>query len=370
MVLTPVLCTQDYVHRVGRTGRAGRKGTAYTFITPEQGRFGQDLIKALELSGNKPPEALTQLWATYKSERKKSGGGAKGSGFGGRGFKFDEGEEEKKQKARKAQMQGMGMPGEEEEDIEEDIFNTEDAVDAEVEAELEALLGLGKAKAKAKSEAKIEPTPAAALSTAAPVAGATEGALAAATAAAALISSQTLMTSASSFNNNPNSADAKLAAAQRIAQSLAKNLGPSAPEGANVATETMARARELEEKYGLKKPDEPDEPVGRFEEELEINDFPQQARWRVTRKEHVAELSDFSGCAITVRGSFFPKGKNPKEGERKLYLFLESTTEGNVVKAKAEIIRILKEELKRNKTEFTASRQVPGRYNPLSLTFR
>ena len=29
---------EDYVHRIGRTGRAGRKGTAYTIVTPEDGK--------------------------------------------------------------------------------------------------------------------------------------------------------------------------------------------------------------------------------------------------------------------------------------------------------------------------------------------
>jgi ATP-dependent RNA helicase DeaD len=32
----PEFC-DDYVHRVGRTGRMGREGTAFTFVTPEQG---------------------------------------------------------------------------------------------------------------------------------------------------------------------------------------------------------------------------------------------------------------------------------------------------------------------------------------------
>jgi len=32
----PQFC-DDYVHRVGRTGRMGREGTAYTFVTPEEG---------------------------------------------------------------------------------------------------------------------------------------------------------------------------------------------------------------------------------------------------------------------------------------------------------------------------------------------
>jgi ATP-dependent RNA helicase DeaD len=32
----PQFC-DDYVHRVGRTGRMGREGSAYTFVTPEEG---------------------------------------------------------------------------------------------------------------------------------------------------------------------------------------------------------------------------------------------------------------------------------------------------------------------------------------------
>ena len=38
---------EDYIHRVGRTGRAGRKGTAITFITPEEGQYAPDLVRAL-----------------------------------------------------------------------------------------------------------------------------------------------------------------------------------------------------------------------------------------------------------------------------------------------------------------------------------
>jgi ATP-dependent RNA helicase DeaD len=32
----PQFC-DDYIHRTGRTGRMGREGTAYTFVTPEEG---------------------------------------------------------------------------------------------------------------------------------------------------------------------------------------------------------------------------------------------------------------------------------------------------------------------------------------------
>ena len=40
----------------------------------------------------------------------------------------------------------------------------------------------------------------------------------------------------------------------------------------------------------------------KFEEELEINDFPQQARWKVTSKEALAQISEYSEAGITVRG--------------------------------------------------------------------
>lgn len=49
-----------------RTGRAGNKGYAYTFITPEQGRYSGDIIKALELSQNSIAEDLQKLWDEYK----------------------------------------------------------------------------------------------------------------------------------------------------------------------------------------------------------------------------------------------------------------------------------------------------------------
>ena len=55
-----------FIH--SRTGRAGNHGYAYTFITPEQGRYAGDIIKAFELAGQSsrvPPE-LTHLLEEQK----------------------------------------------------------------------------------------------------------------------------------------------------------------------------------------------------------------------------------------------------------------------------------------------------------------
>lgn len=126
----------------------------------------------------------------------------------------------------------------------------------------------------------------------------------------------------------------------------------------------------------------------KYEEELEINDFPQQARWKVTSKvcnycsfksntllvffllkfntisqqlitknknttnrsfsflqEALAQISEYSEAGLTVRGTYVPTGKTVPEGERKLYLAIESCSEMSVQKAKREITRLIKEEL-------------------------
>lgn len=110
----------------------------------------------------------------------------------------------------------------------------------------------------------------------------------------------------------------------------------------------------------------------KYEEELEINDFPQQARWKVTSKvrylynnfltmiyilhlfyflfvlflqEALAQISEYSEAGLTVRGTFVPPGKPVPEGERKLYLAIESCSEMAVQRAKSEITRLIKDEL-------------------------
>lgn len=83
-----------------------------------------------------------------------------------------------------------------------------------------------------------------------------------------------------------------------------------------------------------------------YEEELEINDFPQQARWKITSKETISHICEYAEVGITVRGTYFPPGsKEPPTGERKLFLAIESLNEKNLSLAKSEIARIIKEEI-------------------------
>ncbi|KAI8977951.1 P-loop containing nucleoside triphosphate hydrolase protein [Pilobolus umbonatus] len=123
-------------------------------------------------------------------------------------------------------------------------------------------------------------------------------------------------------------------------------LSPAALAAKKAANAVAARINAM---TGLKKPeiigsklgtDETDaHPV--YAEEIVINDYPQKARWRVTNKEQISQITEVSGAAITTRGSFFPPGKQPTGNERKLYLFIEGDSEMVVEKAKSEIKRIL-----------------------------
>jgi len=96
-----------------------------------------------------------------------------------------------------------------------------------------------------------------------------------------------------------------------------------------------------------------------FEAELEINDFPQQARWKVTHKGFQAEITELTGAAVTTKGIYVKSGE-PPEGERRLYLQIEGPTEQSVRKAKQEIKRVLEELTEKAMRRDTGA---AGRYN-------
>lgn len=347
---------EDYVHRAGRTGRAGNKGYAYTFITEEQARYAGDIIKALELSGSSVPPELEQLWASFKDQQKAEGKSIKSSsGFSGKGFKFDETEHALANERKKLQKAALGLQDSDDEDGALDI-----------EEQIESMFNSKKrvkdlAPGTAIPGAGVVPTTAAST-------GGTGGA----------------PTSAGNIQ--------KLEMAKRLALKInaQKNLGAEAQDVMQQATNAILRggtimtpsvsaktiAEQLAEKINAKlnytpvekmeeekQGAEQTETVKRYEEELEINDFPQTARWKVTSKEALQRIGEYSEAAITIRGTYFPPGKEPKEGERKIYLAIESANELAVQKAKTEITRLIKEELIRLQNSYQPTSK--GRYKVL-----
>lgn len=351
---------EDYVHRAGRTGRAGNKGYAFTFITEDQARYAGDIIKALELSGNTVPPELEKLWSEFKEQQKAEGKAIKKtSGFSGKGFKFDETEQALANERKKLQKAALGLQDSDDEDTALDI-------DEQIES-------MFNSKKRVKDMAG--PGVPGGAAGGGGNAGGAGGAAAAANAPA------------------PTAGNAeKLEIAKRLAKKLSvnKNLGAEAQDVMQQATNAILRggtilaptvsaktiAEQLAEKINAKlnyvpveKLEEdkqeagPNESFKRYEEELEINDFPQTARWKVTSKEALQRISEYSEAAITIRGTYFPPGKDPKEGERKIYLAIESASELAVQKAKAEITRLIKEELIRLQNSYQPTNK--GRYKVL-----
>ncbi|KAL6098282.1 ddx46 [Pungitius sinensis] len=331
---------EDYVHRAGRTGRAGNKGFAYTFITDDQVRYAGDIIKALELSGSPVPQELEQLWASFKDQQKLEGKSIKSSsGFSGKGFKFDETEHALANERKKLQKAALGLQDSDDEDGALDI-----------EEQIESMFN-------SKKRVKDLSAP-----------GSASGASGSASSSAGVQGGLPGLGPPSAGNIQ------KLEMAKRLALKInaQKNLGAEAQDVMQQATNAILRggtimtpsvsaktiAEQLAEKINAKlnytpvekleeerQAAEQAETVKRYEEELEINDFPQTARWKVTSKEALQRIGEYSEAAITIRGTYFPPGKEPKEGERKIYLAIESANELAVQKAKTEITRLIKEEL-------------------------
>ncbi|XP_061659923.1 probable ATP-dependent RNA helicase DDX46 isoform X1 [Syngnathoides biaculeatus] len=349
---------EDYVHRAGRTGRAGNKGYAYTFITEDQVRYAGDIIKALELSGSPVPADLEQLWASFKDQQKAEGKTIKSSsGFSGKGFKFDETEHALANERKKLQKAALGLQDSDDEDGALDI-----------EEQIESMFN-------SKKRVKDLTAP-----------GAAAGGGGSSGASAGSLSGLSGLGPTSAGNIQ------KLEMAKRLALKInaQKNLGAEAQDVMQQATNAILRggtimtpsvsaktiAEQLAEKINAKlnytpvekleeerQAAEQSETVKRYEEELEINDFPQTARWKVTSKEALQRIGEYSEAAITIRGTYFPPGKEPKEGERKIYLAIESANELAVTKAKTEITRLIKEELIRLQNSYQPTSK--GRYKVL-----
>jgi len=308
---------EDYVHRVGRTGRAGRKGCAITFISEEEARYAPDLLKALELSEQTVPNDLKTLADSFMAKVNQGLEQAHGTGYGGSGFKFNEEEDEVRRAAKKAQAKEYGF--------EEDKSDSEDEDEGIRKAggDISQHPALAQILAATKVNAPALPTP---------------------MSAAQLISNGGLPVSFPS-----------VLGLQTPAVLPGTGLPLAANDGAaRAALAAMNLHRNIEKIQSEALPEH-------YEAELEINDFPQNARWKVTHKETLGPISDWTGAAITTRGQFFPPGKVPGPGERKLYLFIEGPTEQSVKTAKAQLKRVL-EDITNQALQLPGGNQ-PGKYS-------
>lgn len=380
---------EDYVHRVGRTGRAGRKGWAYTFVTDDEDKYAPDLVKALEQSGASVPESLKKLADDFLSKQKAGLAKAHGSGFGGKGFQFNESEANKKKAERKRQRKALDLDidveessSDEEEGEEGASGSTDGAIRAvgagapvavvpgatpaaggivssgggggpvaPPDASVVMLVGLIRSVAPdlvrdlppvafTSIPELVRVLPANSLLAVLPILNAQQAAqqAAAAAAAAAAGAAPGAITSANQIE-----AAKRAALLATLALHVKRNLAMPAGVGGLLPGGVVGPG-------GLPLPTGAAAPAAaavpeptHFECDLEINDYPQQARWKVTHKDALYQITELTGAAITTRGTFFPPGKTPGPGERKLFLFIEGPSEQSVKEARTEIKKILEE---------------------------
>ncbi|KAJ2695088.1 pre-mRNA processing RNA-helicase [Coemansia sp. IMI 209128] len=344
---------EDLVHRVGRTGRAGNKGDAYTFIAPDQDRYANEVVKALKLSGLTPPEDVQALanafWEKVKQGKERHGGK---SGFGGKGLeKLDKERSMVKKMQKITYSAATGETLEDDDDSEEDDADRQAEADSDGETTPSARRGKAKGKdgsasnslAEANSPQDVPPAAAVPRPVVASLApgmpAAAQAALLAAQAAAQRLN----------IGSEPRSQATPLSVVDQINQQLGM---PVTPTSAELIAAATARLRAISAQKaapatgsGAPAPNAgvSTVPVGSYGCELDINDYPQKARWRATNHEALSQIIEQTGAAITTRGIYVPPGKPTPEGERRLYLSIESDSERSAEQAKSEIKRLLTE---------------------------
>ena len=395
---------EDYVHRVGRTGRAGRAGTAYTFLDPvNEDAYAPILHKALKQAKMAIPPELAELSKKFATAAAAGEKQWASSGYAGRGYKFDDdeldGEKAAARDQRKAMEAEMGLHDPDLRDDDDDGGDAEaEAKNAAARAALAAEAAApdatalatapapGAAAAVMLAAAGVAPAPGAVAKAAPPLLGALpkEGVVPNAVARAPIEAQMAMagvvpgLAQASSAKEmkgmsplerakllaaqfgrgqqaGGGGAFAALAAAARPAGGAAQPLDSlQSPQHA-----ALARARALAAQMGGAAPPvlQPAAPAaipvlggvqtlpgGHCYDELDVNDYPGEARWRATHRDNILRVQEETGCAIISRGQYIAPGKTPEPGQKRLYLALEAKDELSIKHAKAELKRLLDEE--------------------------
>lgn len=280
---------EAYVHQVGRTGRAKTKGVAYTFVnSAEEAKFAPIVVRAMSEAGQSENVSapLKELSDSYKSKVEKGEAQWAGSGFKGKGYSYDASELSESQKlARAEKRQALieaGMLDPDEEDDTQGDLQSNNTTDKEQKTTDKKSAGGVELPDIGPGEMQTKLTPE----------------------LLALPGMKDLILAKAGITKEPD-------------ESIQRDpsLGHPVQMGPN-----------------------------HFLQEFEINDYPREARWKVTQRETTGRLQDEFQTAVTLKGKYFDANTTPAEGERKLYLHLEATSERILQNCVMEIQRLLNEE--------------------------
>ena len=303
---------EDYVHRVGRTGRAGRKGHAVTFIAPEEEEeFAPDLVRALRESDQVLPEDVVEMSEKYLKRKRIGLVRGHGSGFGGSGYKFNMAEDDAINEYKKSVRREHGEEGLDD--------NHDDASNAAIFVGDDEIREIGTSK-KAQEQHPQE-------SSAGRVAG-----VQVAAGSHVRHHQQQQAPGGGGLSIPPPPPPAFGTSAVQSHGVVPGTAAPAVVGGNRAFIEELARqqmqkhlnAQQLQKIAATtnRKAGKPP-PQKYFTSELEFNDFPKQARWKVTHKDLLSRIYEFTGAAIVPKGVYVPPGRDVPPGERKLHLIFE-----------------------------------------------
>jgi ATP-dependent RNA helicase DDX46/PRP5 len=334
---------EDYVHRVGRTGRAGRKGTAYTFISSREEQYAPSMVKLLHKAHQIIPKELLDLSQQFKTKVSKGEAQWSTSGFEGKGYTFDANEMNESQKVismqRKAYEKEQGLLS---------ITDGNAGDDADDEDDNETI----------RSESIIAAGKAGLTTTTTTITGGVDNHLQGGGVAfdALTLSKMTPLERAKalastlsvhkSFVDQSSSSSSTTSTTTLVGSSITSSSGPIDPVAALARAKLIAL--QMQSSHGSNNSHGNDSKGGDdyFADELDINDYPPQARRKISIRSTIEDITDRTGVAVISRGIFIPPGKKIDTigGERRLHLVIEGTNEMSVRQAKLEIQKILDDE--------------------------
>ena len=299
---------EDYIHRIGRTGRAGKHGTAYTFISPDdEDHLASDIMKALELSGQVVPYELSELVRKYR--HKKENGETdrhRISGYLGHGYQFTQCESERRVIERK--LIGSGYEDEstlDENEIQENLMKLYTNTNCTAMCVKHA-----SSSAKERNENKMK-----------------------------LISKDDKAKQIA-IDVGMNAAKAAIIAGKNedeilpiVQDAIAKALDNYKPSvSMSKGLENASRIIEnWEEKENIKN--------HIYTCELDINDYPLNARIAGMKKENVKYISDVNNVDIIIKGVYIEPGKKLQPGQKRLCMFIKGQQQSNVNNAYRDLKR-------------------------------
>jgi ATP-dependent RNA helicase DDX46/PRP5 len=302
---------EDYVHRCGRTGRAGNTGTAVTFVTPDQERFSPFLVRALKDSKQDVPEPLQEMATAFKAKVKSGEAQRQRSGFGGRGIERLAAARASENARVKSQFKTDDEPADAEADA------ATDSKTSEIEKRVAKATGVIKARDTQPEELQLSDRLAQHLSNAMKV--------------------QKHEEKIEELPKDP------LARAAAAAAAVNSRIGT---RGTHCTTKMYEANEELIYNTGTRPgapPDNHGPDAGAHYSTLEINDFPQKARWNVTNRTNVAKILEGTGVSITSKGNYYAANTRPGPGDPPpLYILVEGHTEPMVLSAMKQLADLLK----------------------------